>query len=66
MQSILCSYPRSVANRSPDALALTVKRDGEWVKWTYKQYHDEVRKYDKWAQNISIFHVMFLTEVHNV
>ena len=27
----------------PDKLALAVKRGGEWVNWSYKQYHDDSR-----------------------
>jgi len=31
------------AARCPDRLALVVKRGDDWVKWTYKQYLEEVR-----------------------
>jgi hypothetical protein len=30
------SLLKKCADRSPDKLAMTVKRDGEWQKWTYK------------------------------
>lgn len=28
----------NTVKRVPDRTALAVKRDGEWVKWTYKEY----------------------------
>ena len=27
---------REAAERAPDRAALAIKREGEWVKWTYK------------------------------
>jgi len=33
----------NTANRVPDRVALTVKRNDEWVKWTYKQYQEDVK-----------------------
>ncbi|XP_053405562.1 long-chain-fatty-acid--CoA ligase ACSBG2-like isoform X2 [Mercenaria mercenaria] len=32
---------RNTVSRLPNHLALAVKRDGEWKKWTYKQYYDQ-------------------------
>jgi len=31
------------AEDAPDHIALAVKRDGAWVKWTYEKYLDDVR-----------------------
>jgi len=31
------------AEDAPDHVALCVQRDGEWVKWTYEKYLDDVR-----------------------
>lgn len=28
---------------APNRVALSVKRNGEWVKWTYQEYYDAVR-----------------------
>ena len=28
--------------KCPNALALAHKRNGEWVKWNYQQYYDDV------------------------
>ena len=33
----------NTAARVPDRPALVVKRGDEWVKWTYKQYLDDVK-----------------------
>jgi hypothetical protein len=30
------------AREAPDIPALTIKRDGKWVKWTYKEYHQGI------------------------
>ena len=30
-------------DRCPERTALAVKRDGEWVKWTFKEYHRDVK-----------------------
>jgi len=32
----------NTVKKHPNALAMAVKRDGEWKKWTYKQYYDDV------------------------
>lgn len=32
----------NTVKKYPDTVALASKRNGEWVKWTYKQYYDEV------------------------
>eukprot|EP00095_Tigriopus_kingsejongensis_P011076 snap_masked-scaffold23_size669530-processed-gene-5.1 protein:Tk11076 transcript:snap_masked-scaffold23_size669530-processed-gene-5.1-mRNA-1 annotation:"hypothetical protein LOTGIDRAFT_234625" len=37
------SLLQEVANEIPNKVALSVKRDGEWINWTYYQYHQEVR-----------------------
>lgn len=31
---------QKAAKESPDVTALTVKRDDQWIKWTYKEYLD--------------------------
>ena len=31
------------AEARPDKVALAVKRNGEWIKWTYKQYYKDSR-----------------------
>ena len=31
------------AQSAPDSVALGVKRDGNWIRWTYKQYYEESR-----------------------
>ncbi len=37
-------YSRSASSRGSErATALAVKRDGAWLKWSYKQYREEVR-----------------------
>jgi len=33
----------NTANRVPDNVALAVKRNDEWVKWSYRQYHEDVK-----------------------
>jgi len=46
-----CKYPPislwtmldNTVQRCPDNLALAVKRNGEWINWTYKEYQDDVR-----------------------
>ena len=35
---------RETVKNLPDGLAMAHKRKGEWVKWTYKQYYDDVVK----------------------
>jgi len=37
------SLLKKCADRSPDRLALMVKRDGDWQKWTFKDYLRDVR-----------------------
>ena len=32
----------NTVERCPNNIALAVKRDGKWVKWTYQEYLDEV------------------------
>ena len=32
----------NTVKRVPDRTALAVKRDGEWVKWTYTEYQVEI------------------------
>jgi long-chain-fatty-acid--CoA ligase ACSBG len=34
---------KQTAAAFPDKLALAVKRNGEWMNWTYKQYHADTR-----------------------
>lgn len=34
---------RLAAESMPNHLALSVKRNGKWLKWTYKQYFDDSR-----------------------
>ena len=34
---------RESAKRSPEAIALGVKRDDKWITWTYKKYYEESR-----------------------
>ena len=34
----LPSMLREAAEKSPNQVALGVKRDGDWVKWTYSDY----------------------------
>ncbi|XP_033730487.1 long-chain-fatty-acid--CoA ligase ACSBG2-like, partial [Pecten maximus] len=38
---------KNTADKAPNATALGVKRDGAWVKWTYKQYYNDVRRVAK-------------------
>ena len=33
---------QETVRRCPDRLALTVKREGRWVSWTYQQYEAEI------------------------
>ncbi|XP_060075847.1 long-chain-fatty-acid--CoA ligase ACSBG2-like [Ylistrum balloti] len=33
----------NTVKKLPNGIAITVKRNGEWVKWTYQQYYDEVK-----------------------
>ena len=33
---------QETVRRCPDRLALTVKREGSWVSWTYQQYEAEI------------------------
>jgi len=35
------------AEDAPDHVALAVKRDGDWVKWTYEEYLEDVRSVGK-------------------
>ncbi|ODN00703.1 Long-chain-fatty-acid--CoA ligase ACSBG2 [Orchesella cincta] len=37
------SLLQRAAQRAPERMALAVKRNGEWQKWTYKQYLRDVR-----------------------
>lgn len=41
------SLLKVTAERAPDRVALTVKRDGVWVSWTYKEYFENVRSVAK-------------------
>ena len=34
---------KETAAAHPDKTALAVKRGGEWLKWSYKQYHSDSR-----------------------
>ena len=34
---------KTTAGLYPDKTALSVKRSGEWLKWSYKQYHSDSR-----------------------
>lgn len=34
---------RETVKQSPDQLALAVKRNGQWVKWTYEEYYRDVQ-----------------------
>ena len=36
------SMIQETVRRCPDRLALTVKREGSWVSWTYQQYEAEI------------------------
>ena len=36
------SMLQETVRRCPERLALTVKRNGGWVSWTYKQYEAEI------------------------
>ncbi|XP_069137108.1 long-chain-fatty-acid--CoA ligase ACSBG2-like isoform X3 [Argopecten irradians] len=38
---------KNTADKAPNAIALGVKRGGAWVKWTYKQYYNDVRRVAK-------------------
>ncbi|XP_021368675.1 long-chain-fatty-acid--CoA ligase ACSBG2-like isoform X2 [Mizuhopecten yessoensis] len=38
---------KNTVDKAPNTIALGVKRDGAWVKWTYKQYYDDVRRVAK-------------------
>ena len=33
----------NTVSRYPDGIAMAVKRNDEWVKWTYAQYLDDVK-----------------------
>ena len=33
----------NTAKRCPDQVAMAVKRNDEWIKWTYAQYLEDVR-----------------------
>ncbi|CAG7784884.1 unnamed protein product [Allacma fusca] len=37
------SLLKQAADRNPDKTALAIKRNGEWQKWSYRQYHNDVR-----------------------
>lgn len=37
------SFLKKCADRAPNRLALRVKRNGEWQRWTYKEYLNDVR-----------------------
>ncbi|XP_023334381.1 long-chain-fatty-acid--CoA ligase ACSBG2 [Eurytemora carolleeae] len=37
----------NTVKRVPDRTALAVKRDGEWVKWTYTEYQDDCKSVAK-------------------
>ena len=34
---------QEVVDKAPDHTALAMKRNGEWVKWTYREYKEDVR-----------------------
>ena len=34
---------RRAAEEAPDKMALSVKRKGEWLAWSYKQYYKDSR-----------------------
>ena len=34
---------QSVVEKAGDSVALTVKREGEWKKWTYKEYFEDCK-----------------------
>lgn len=38
----LPTFFRKQCESAADQKALSVKRDGKWVNWTYKQYYDDV------------------------
>ena len=38
---------KQTAEKYPDHLALTIKRDGVWKNWTYRQYLDQVERVGK-------------------
>ncbi|KAL8606650.1 hypothetical protein ACOMHN_025749 [Nucella lapillus] len=35
---------RKTVEKIPDGVAMAVKREGKWVKWTYRRYMEDVRK----------------------
>jgi len=37
------SLLKKCADRAPNKLAMRVKRNGDWVRWTYKEYLNDVR-----------------------
>ena len=37
------SLLRQASENSPDVVALGVKRDDKWIKWSYKQYYQDSR-----------------------
>lgn len=37
------SLLEKAAKEAPEVLALAVKREDKWIKWTYKEYLQEVR-----------------------
>ena len=34
---------QEVVDKAPDHTALAMKRNGEWVKWTYREYQEDVK-----------------------
>ena len=34
---------QEVVDKVPDHTALAVKRNSEWVKWTYREYQEDVK-----------------------
>ena len=45
----------NAVSRCPDVHALCVKRQGEWVKWTYKEYMEDVKRAAKSLITVSVW-----------
>ena len=55
----LCEVFESTVSNFPNTVALCVKREGEWKKWTYTEYIADVKRAAKsLIKVVSVSHVM--------
>lgn len=55
----------STVSRFPDTDALCVKREGQWRKWTYAQYMEDVRRAAKSLIKVTEFRNFFIAVVES-